>query len=228
MNIRSLASARPSNKLNFLLFISLLFVSSCTSAQMIIRPNEIRAVDPIGLFVIASRQILDNEDSAHKDFVTETANATLPKLLRDKGYETKPINSLLKTEEVFSKYFMSFHIDEDKIAEVGKNHGLSSVLIVYFAYAGNISSIGTGLNSYSLCSLYGWLVHSKDASVISSSHTRLNSFDAFLQVSSTEIRSRSPVEVYRNFFEHLLVEMFGTIQRPRPHTMPTKQQATNS
>ncbi len=225
VNIRLPDSEKSARKIRGLLLLILLSISGCTSSIMTIRPNETRAVSPIGLFVIASRQLLDNEDSAHKAFVTETASATLPKLFQDKGFEMKSMSSTLKVEEVFSKHFMSFYIDEYKIAEVGKNHGFSSVLIVYFAYAGNIGPLGTGLNSYSMCSLYGWLVHTKDSSVISSSHTRLNSFDKFLQVSSNEIKSMAPVEVYRTFFKHLLVEMFGTIQRPQP--LNAEKAATN-
>ena len=77
------------------------------------------------------------------------------------------------------------------------------------------STLITGLNIYGLCSLYGWLVNTQDASVISSSHTRLNSYGKYLELNSPAIKSLPSEESYRNFFNHIVFEMFGNISKPR-------------
>jgi len=186
-------------------------VVGCTPAVMRVDANNQSRINPVGFFVIASRQGTDNSDTQHKQFVTDTAIRTVPALLYGKGYETTTLNPDLEIDQVFTKYPLAFYINENRIAEFGKNLRLASVLVVYFAYAFQKATLGTNLNVYSYCSLYGWLIRTDDASVIALSHTSLNSFEDFQKQNFPNENLSLSDKRYQSFFEKLLIDMLSSI-----------------
>lgn len=51
-------------------------LSGCASSVMTL-PTENQRIDPIGLYVCSSTQGLDDKDLVHREFVINTASATL-------------------------------------------------------------------------------------------------------------------------------------------------------
>jgi len=143
----------------------------CAPTQISISEEELPTIDPIGLYVIGSTQIVDNGDSVHRDFTVKVASDSVSELFKERGYTVVPLNPLLPVESVFDKYFGAFHIDEDTVAVVARENGCSTFLILYYAYGGSNGRIDSALSAYKLCSVYGWLGYSKDADIFASSHT---------------------------------------------------------
>jgi hypothetical protein len=188
-------------------------LEGCSPSVMTLSTAEAERIEPSGLFVVASSQILDNDDSTHKEFTVRTASEFIPAVFAEQGFHMKPLNRFIKPEDVFTKTFVSFSIDEDKIANIARQQGCSTVLIVYYAYTGKVTTLGTGLNVYGSCSLYGWLVDTKDSSMISSSHTALNSLNQFLKNAPVDLQSRPAGEIYREFLRSMAYNMFAGIPR---------------
>jgi hypothetical protein len=180
---------------------------------MTISEDRTKKVDPIGLYVIASTQLLLTDDYKHTGLVVQPVTDYLARLFAKKGYLTKPLNAKVKKSEVFKKYSFYFHIDEKRIAKAGKNEGCSSVLIAYLAYTGKTRRLKNGLKVYRECSLYGWLVDTTNGKPISSSHAPLYSFDEFLEARPASFTRKPDFRVYRNFLEYIAFEMFNRFPR---------------
>lgn len=178
---------------------------------MTIEENDLEKINPIGLYVVGSSQILDNGDVEHRDFTINIASDDIPKIFKEKGFDVKLLNQTMPIEEVFTKPFGTFYIDEKKVAKVAKDKGCSTYLIVYFAYAGKLDAIDSDLSAYSYCSLYGWLGSSKDAEVITSSHTALNSFRNFKLVNAKNFLNNSEKIKYKEFLKSITRYMFEKI-----------------
>jgi len=190
--------------------VSILMVG-CSPSQMTIDEDYLDKIDPIGLYVIGSTQILDNGDVEHRDFTINIASNDIPKIFKKKGFDVKLLNHTMSIKEVFAKPFGTFYIDEKKVAKAAKDEGCSTYLIVYFAYAGKLDAIDIDLSAYSYCSLYGWLGSSKDADVITSSHTALNSFKDFKFVNAKNFLNISEKNKYKEFLKSITRYMFEKI-----------------
>ncbi|MBN8705883.1 MAG: hypothetical protein J0L62_08395 [Bacteroidetes bacterium] len=187
---------------------SFLFLLGCTPSVMSLKPEETKNIEPIGLYIIASSQLEDNNDYLHKDFTISTASIFIPKFFKFKGYEMKLLNPGLPTDRVFEKKFGTFNIDEKIIAQFARKENCSTFLIVYYAYTGDQQSLIDGLNMYSNCSLYGWLINSKDAGLISSSHSVLSSINTNYGGLPFGIPPGINKKDYQNFLENIAMEMF--------------------
>jgi hypothetical protein len=194
---------------NCFLLSAALSLSACSSTISRLTFEKTRRFDPVAVYIIASSQILENNDSEHNDFIVETASDFLQQLLRVKGYESRPLNTTLNREDVFTKYPLSFYINENKIAAAAKANGSASALIVYFAYTGQRPTEDRFYSDVR-CSLYAWLIDSNDASVIAHSHTELNSYQRFLATypSTTTLAADKS---YQRFLEFITFAMFGGI-----------------
>lgn len=193
-----------------------LLLTGCAPSQMSVSANDSSAMNPIGLYVVGSTQILDNGDSEHLDFTIHAATESIAKTFEAKGYSVIQLNPLIPVQKVFEKLLGSFHIDEDTIAAVANVHGCKSFLVVYYGYTGSSYPIEDGLSVYSTCSVYGWLGYSKDADVFSSSHNALNSYFEYKKI----VREMNPGASERNIYGHFLSAianyMFETIP-PNPN-----------
>jgi hypothetical protein len=196
------------------LLSALIYVCACSSTIPHLTFARIHGLNPVALYVVASSQILENNDSDHNDFIVEAGGDFLLQMLRVKGYEPRPLNVTLKREEVFRKYPATFYINEQKIAAIAKESGSASVLIVYFAYIGQRPSESRFYSDLS-CSLYGWLIDSKDGSVIANSHTKLNSYQSFLAENPSATTLAADLS-YRHFLEAITFTMFGGMPKLSP------------
>lgn len=184
-------------KISFFLVICLL-LAGCAGSTMRIRNSSEADLRPMGLFVCSSTQIRDDRDLIHRKFVIDLSVDTLSKLL-NKKYEIIPLNDKIPYEEVFQKNWGRFNIDEKKIAQIAKQEGCRSCLIVYYALAELHVVVLTPsgieipiidekpLKSYDdmtlhlRSSLYGWLVSADNAKLLAESHSILSPFDKYIQ-----------------------------------------------
>ncbi len=183
-------------KISILVIIAIL-ITGCAGSTLRIKQLENTNLRPMGLFVCSSTQFLDNKDLIHRKFVVDLSTDVLSMLLKDK-YGIRPLNDKIPYDEVFKKYLGSFYINEKKIAQIAKQEGCSSCLIVYYAVAelhvvimaspGIFIAISEyplkGDNDMTLhmrCSLYGWLISTDDARVLSKSHSILSPFSGYIR-----------------------------------------------
>jgi hypothetical protein len=185
------------------IFVLSILLLGCAPSQMSISENDLPNISPIGLYIIASTQIIDKLDSLQSEFTIKTAGKSICEYFESKGYYIKQLNSVLPVKDVFDKYIGSFYINEDTVASIAEQNGCSTFLIVYYAYAG------------SRCSLYGWLGYSKNAEIISSSHKALNSFSAYRTMVKDKYNGYSDNEIYKHFLADMAIDMFNRI-KPNP------------
>jgi hypothetical protein len=196
------------------LFLAFLLIG-CAPSQMSVSDNDLLAMNPIGLYVVGSTQIIDNGDSEHLDFTIHAATESISNTFEAKGYSVIQLNPQIPVGKVFDKFLGGFHINEDTIATVARLHGCKSFLIVYYAYTGSTYAIEDGLNIYSTCSVYGWLGYSKDADIFSSSHNALNSYFEYKKIVKEMNPRASERNIYKHFLSALANYMFETIP-PNP------------
>lgn len=201
------------SRLIFLFYLFIFILSGCASSIMSISEDQTKKVNPIGLYIIVSTQLLFTDAYKHNKLIIRLITDFLPGLFAKKGYLIKPLNAKVKKAEVFEKYSFYFDISEERIAEVGANEGCSSVLIVYLSYKGDTLRFKNGFNTYQECSLYGWLVDTKSGSVISSSRMPPSSFDAFLENRPSSVNEGRDFKAYRRFIRYIIFEMFGHFPR---------------
>lgn len=176
----------------------IILLSGCAGPTMQVKNLEQTNLRPMGLFVISSTQGLDDKDLVHRKFIINLSTEVLTNLLEDK-YELRPLNDKIPHNEVFKKPFASVYIDEKKIARIAKQEGCRSVLIVYYAVTEINTAIMTsdgvyipiggehslkddkGMKLHARCSLYGWLVSTDGARVLSKSHSVLSPFSKYIQ-----------------------------------------------
>ena len=77
---------------------------------MSISDDRTNKVNPIGLYVISSTQLLLTEDNKHNNLVVQSITNHLTRLFANKGYLIKPLNAKVKKSEVFEKYSFYFYV----------------------------------------------------------------------------------------------------------------------
>jgi hypothetical protein len=206
----------------YILVLITVLISGCSLAgpKMLIKQPESKTLRPMGLYVLSSTQFLDNKDLVHRKFVIDHSTDVLSKLLNDK-YQIKPLNNKISHDEVFKKYEGSIYIDEKKIAQIAKKEGCGSCLIVYYAvtelnfyFMGVVGALlseeqrkgDNDMTLHARCSLYGWLISTDDASVLSESHSVLSPFDDYIR---DEQNKKQLFQDYVAYMTGITKEMFS-------------------
>ena len=179
---------------------------------MSISDDDLLTINPIGLYVVGSTQIIDRLDSLQRDYTIDTVGKSICEYFKSKGYNILQLNSQLPLTDVFDKYFGSFYIDEDTVAAIAKENGCSTYLIIYYAYTGSGYQIDKELIAYPTCSIYGWLGYTKNADVISSSHKTLNSFKSYQISAKDRIANLTDKDIYKLFLVETATNMFDNIK----------------
>jgi hypothetical protein len=204
----------------YILALITILITGCAGPTMQIKQPENRNLRPMGLLILSSTQIIDDKDLVHRKFITDLSTGVLYKLLNDK-YKIKPLNKKIPQDEVFEKYFGSFYIDEKKIAQIAKKEGCGSCLIVFYSvtelnffYFGVVGALASeyklkGDNDMTLharCSLYGWLISTDDASILSESHSVLSPFYDYIHDEQNE---KQLLQDYVAYMTGITKEMFS-------------------
>jgi hypothetical protein len=171
------------NKL--ILIILIIIICGCAGPQMYIKDIPKEMVKPMGLFICTSSQIRNNIDSKTKNDIINLTTGYLLELLNN-SFNIRLLNDVIPYDSAFTKYPGAFYINENLISRYSRNENCNSCLIVYYSFVGIRPIDDNLINSpeyfnilaHSNCSLYGWLVSSYNANIISSSHVRFSLFDS--------------------------------------------------
>lgn len=215
-------------KMNKAIFIGILvlLLTGCASNTMIIDNQIKESISPIGLFVCASTQILDDKNTAHRDFVIQNSFDTFESLLGEK-YKIVNLNNLVQYKKAFKKPFGGFYINDKMIGECAKENNCKTYLIVYYAETETnfsfilpapglnksflITAIGSpqknsrGFVMHSNCSLYGWLVNTEKNKIIKRSHSALEPYKNYIKNNS----GGSDATNYALFLSQITKNMFS-------------------
>jgi hypothetical protein len=203
----------------------------CASNMMIIDNKVKEDISPIGIFVCASTQIIDNMDTLNRAFVINKAFATFEELFGDK-YKIVNLNNQIPYSAAFKKYFGSFYINDKAIGKYAVVNNCKTYLIVYYAetdmnFTFILSPFGMHGNSYiisfterpfstddgytlhSSCSLYGWLYKTETKKKIKRSHAVLESFDDFISQANLD---KPTTDNYSFFLSQITKKMFISLK----------------
>jgi hypothetical protein len=109
----------------------------------------------------------------------------------------------LAVDDVFKKTFLSYNIDEKKVAQAAAAKDCKAALIMYFAFTGDQVKLSKDVSLYRNCSAYAWLVNAKTREITKSSHLPL------VQINDETNGKIDPSEAYKALLGYLATHLLA-------------------
>lgn len=137
----------------------------CISHDMKLSPEQVSRVNPVGLYIIAAKDIKGSKNEPLRQIVLNSAEKSFLGYLGQKGYQAKPLNSTIPMNSVYINFGI-WYVNEKKIAQAASKAQCRSVMIVHFYLPDSPFQTWDTFDGYQPYGVHAWLVEAPSGKLI--------------------------------------------------------------